>query len=128
MSEPRRHVLIWVTPEFLRSSGMIQLFTEAGIFFPQGEELDEYMQSAVAAGGFAMTGTLAEAHHGAGIWISPVSIPGLELMVPWQFVKSVVTAESQQPPKAFGLMRDLVEGNGAGRKQNERRKSGTSDK
>ena len=32
MSEPRRHVLIWVAPEFLKSSGMIQLFTEASIF------------------------------------------------------------------------------------------------
>ncbi len=123
MSEPRRHVLIWLTPEFLKSSGMIQLFTEAGIFFPQGRELDEYIRSAVAAGGFAITGTLAEAQHGAGIWISPVDTPGLELMIPWQFVKSVVTAESPQPPKAFGLMRELVEANGAGRKQNDTRKS-----
>ncbi len=32
MTEPRRHVLIWVSPEFLKSSGMVQLFTEAGIF------------------------------------------------------------------------------------------------
>jgi len=128
MSEPQRHVLIWVTPEFLKSSGMIQLFTEAGIFFPQGEELDEYIQSAVAAGGFAITGTLAEAHHGAGIWISPVGTPGLELMVPWQFVRSVVTAESPHPPKAFGLMRELAETNGARRKQSDERKSRNRDK
>lgn len=123
MSEPQRHVLIWVTPEFLKSSGMIQLFTEAGIFFPQGNELDKYIQSAVAAGGFAITGTLTDVHHGAGIWISPVDTPGLELMVPWQFVRSVVTAESPHPPKAFGLMRELAETNGTGRRQSDERKS-----
>lgn len=119
MSDERRHVLIWVAPEFLKSPGMIQLFTEAGVFFPRGNQLDEYIQAATTAGGFAITGTLADAGHGAGIWISPVSISGLELMIPWQFVKSVVTAESPHPPKEFGLMRDLVEGNGGGNKQND---------
>jgi hypothetical protein len=108
MSEARRHVLIWVVPEFLKSPGMVQLFTEAGIFLPPAEELEEYFRSAEAAGGFAMTGTLAEMGHGAGIWISPVNVPGLELMVPWQFVKSVVTAESPQASKVFGLMTDAA--------------------
>lgn len=126
MSEVRRHVLIWVAPEFLRSSGMVQLFIEAGIFLPQEDELDEYIRSAEAAGGFAMTGMLAEAQHGAGIWISPVNGPGLELMIPWQFVKSVVTAESPQSSKAFGLMRDLAQLNGAGKKQKEQRKARNS--
>ena len=114
MSEPRRHVLIWVAPEFLKSSGMIQLFTEASIFVPPQNDLEEYIRSAEAAGGFAMTGRLAEATHGAGIWISPVNVPGLELMVPWQLVKSVVTAESTQ--SAFGLMSDLAQP-GAGAKK-----------
>jgi hypothetical protein len=109
MSEPQRHVLIWVAPEFLKSSGMIQLFTEAGIFHPPENDLDEYIRSAEAAGGFAMTGRLAEVHHGAGIWISPVAVPGLELMIPWQLVKSVVTAESPESSRAFGLMSDLVQ-------------------
>ena len=95
MSEPRRHVLIWVAPEFLKSSGMIQLFTEASIFLPPLNDLDEYIHSAEAAGGFAMTGRLVEANHGAGIWISPVNVPGLELMIPWHLVKSVVTAGNQ---------------------------------
>ena len=103
MSEVRRHVLIWLAPEFLKSSGMIQLFTEAGIFTVSDEELDDYIEAAKAAGGFALTGTLAEAGHGAGIWISPVSVPGLELMIPWHFVKSVVTAESPKSSKIFGL-------------------------
>jgi hypothetical protein len=109
MSEPRRHVLIWVAPEFLKSSGMIQLFTEASIFLPPQDDLDEYVRSAEAAGGFAMTGRLAEANHGAGIWISPVNVPGLELMIPWNLVKSVVTAENMQSSKAFGLMSDLAQ-------------------
>jgi hypothetical protein len=116
MSEVRRHVLIWVAPEFLRSSGMIQLFTEAGIFLPSEDELDQYIRSAEAAGGFAMTGRLAEVSHGAGIWISPVNAPGLELMIPWPFVKSVVTAESSQSSKVFGLMIDLAQPNGAAKK------------
>jgi hypothetical protein len=121
MSEARRHVLIWVAPEFLKSSGMIQLFTEASIFLPPENDLDEYIRSAEAAGGFAMTGRLAEVNHGAGIWISPVNVLGLELMVPWQFVKSVVTAESPQSSKAFGLMSDLAQPNETTRKQRERR-------
>jgi hypothetical protein len=109
MSEPRRHVLIWVAPEFLKSSGMIQLFTEASIFVPPQNDLDEYIRSAEEAGGFAMTGRLAEVNHGAGIWISPVTVPGLELMIPWQLVKSVVTAETSESSKAFGLMSDLAQ-------------------
>jgi hypothetical protein len=119
MNETRRHVLLWIAPEFLRSSGMIRLFTEAGIFVPPQDEMDEYMRSAEAAGGFAMTGQLAEANHGAGIWISPADIPGLELMVPWPFIRSVVTAESPQSSRAFGLMQDLVRSNGSGKKAQE---------
>ena len=122
MSEARRHVLIWVAPEFLRSTGMIQLFTEAGIVLPPEDELDEYIRSAETAGGFAITGRLNEANHGAGIWISPVNVPGLELMIPWHFVKSVVTAESPQSPKEFGLMSDLAQPNGTTKKQRERSK------
>ncbi|HWB86307.1 MAG TPA: hypothetical protein VG675_19350 [Bryobacteraceae bacterium] len=122
MTDVRRHVLLWIAPEFLRSTGMVQLFTEAGIFLPPEDDMDEYMRSAEAAGGFAMTGKLAEANHGAGIWISPADIPGLELMVPWPFVRSVVTAESPQPSRAFGLMQDFVQSNGA------RQKSAREDK
>jgi hypothetical protein len=109
MSEPRRHVLIWVAPEFLKSSGMIQLFTEASIFVPPQNDLEEYIRSAEAAGGFALTGRLAEVNHGAGIWISPVTVPGLELMIPWHLVRSVVTAENAESSKAFGLMSDLAQ-------------------
>ena len=119
--------VIWVAPDFLKSSGMIQLFTEASIFLPPDNDLDEYIHSAEAAGGFAMTGRLAEANHGAGIWISPVNVPGLELMIPWHLVKSVVTAESTQSSSAFGLMSDLVQPKTA-KKQRDRNIAHFDDK
>jgi len=87
MGETRRHVLLWVAPEFLKSSGMVQIFKEAGTFSPPEEDLDGYIRSAIAAGGFAVTGKLVEVGHGAGIWISPVDTPALELMVPWQLTR-----------------------------------------
>jgi hypothetical protein len=99
---------------------MIQLFTEASIFLPPQDDLDEYIRLAEAAGGFAMTGRLAEANHGAGIWIAPINVPGLELMIPWNLVKSVITAESSQSSKAFGLMSDLAQPNTGAKKQRER--------
>jgi hypothetical protein len=111
MSEARRHVLIWVVPEFLKSSGMVQLFTEAEILVPPQEGMEEYFRLAEMAGGFAMTGTLASDGHGAGIWISPAKVPGLELMVPWQYVRSVITAESPQASKVFGLTTEVEDRN-----------------
>lgn len=116
MNESSKHVLLWVSPEFLKSPGMVQLFTEAGIFQTQEDDLEDYLRDAEAEGGFAMTGRLAEMHHGAGIWISPVDTPGLELMVPWQFVKSVVTAEGPQTSKAFGLMTDSLDAKSSGKR------------
>jgi hypothetical protein len=113
MSEVRAHVLVWVAPEFLQSSGLVRIFAEAGVLPPSADDLEEYIRSAESAGGFAMTGMLAEARHGAGIWISPANTPGLELMVPWNFVRSVVTAESAES-KAFGLMRSFLRPNGVG--------------
>ena len=109
MSEVRRHVLIWVAPEFLKSSGMVQIFREAGVFSPPGDDMEEYIHAAERAGGFAMTGRLVQAEHGAGVWISPDDALGLELMLPWQFVKSVVTAEDPHSSKIFGLLTDLAQ-------------------
>ena len=121
MTEARRHVLIWVAPEFLRCAGLVRLFIEAGIFSPPEDELDRYISAAEAAGGFALTGMLAEAGHGAGIWISPVDSPGLQLMVPWQFVRSVVTAESPHSSKVFGLMSDIAQSGAPDKRQLQRR-------
>jgi hypothetical protein len=64
-------------------------------------------RAAHEAGGFAITGSLVESGHGAGIWICPVNVPALELMVPWHYVRCVVTAEAPQAPRVFGLMTDL---------------------
>jgi len=114
MSETRRHVLVWVAPEFLGSSGMIQLFTEAGIFLPPEDSLEDYIHAAQEAGGFALTGRLVEASHGAGVFISPLSVPGLELMIPWQFVKTMVTAETAQSSRIFGLNSAMAQPNSAG--------------
>lgn len=41
-------------------------------------------------------------------------------MVPWHLVKSVVTAESAQSSKAFGLMSDMAQANTAAKKHRER--------
>jgi len=125
MTETRRHVLIWLSPDFLKSSGMVQLFTEAGIFVPPESDLNDYIRAAEEAGGFALTGRLVEIHHGAGIWISPETIAGLELMIPWQFVKSVVTAETPQSSKMLGFKADLIQPGSATTKQ-DRKKSRTS--
>jgi hypothetical protein len=43
MGEMRRHVLIWVAPEFLKPPGMIRIFKEAGIFLPPVDELEEIL-------------------------------------------------------------------------------------
>ncbi len=114
MNEARRHVLLWVAPEFLKSSGMIQLFSEAGIFSLPENEMENYIRAAVGAGGFALTGKLADVHHGSGVWISPVNVPGLELMVPWHYVKSIVTAETPQASRIFGLATNLSQVKPAG--------------
>ena len=114
MSETRRHVLVWVAPEFLGSSGMIQLFTEAGIFLPPEGSMDEYIHAAQVAGGFALTGRLVQAGHGAGVFISPIRVPGLELMIPWQFVKTMVTADASQSSRMFGLRSPMAQPSSGG--------------
>jgi hypothetical protein len=73
-----------------------------------------------------MTGRLVESGHGAGIWISPVNVPGLELMVPWYYIKSVVTAEGQPSARIFGLVTDLAEPNSAKQQTNGWKKTGIS--
>jgi len=51
-----------------------------------------------------------DVNHGAGIWISPPGDAGLEIMIPWHSVRSVVTAEEQHQIKIFGLVKDLAKG------------------
>jgi hypothetical protein len=107
LNQVRQHVLVWVAPQFLQSAGMSRILREAEFFSLTDEEWDAFVKSAELAGGFALSGMLAEPNHGAGIWMSPVTMPGLELMVPWAFVRGVVTAKDPESSKMFGLMTEL---------------------
>jgi len=115
--EPQQHVLVWVAPQFLQSTGMLRILREAEFFSIPEEAWGKFVQEAEEAGGFALGGTLVESNHGAGIWIAPPNVHGLQLMIPWPFVRSVVTAQDPHSPKIFGLMAELahepVSSNGA---------------
>ena len=106
MTSDRKHVLVWVAQEFLESGGMLRILEETGLLetgVPEGV----VAVSAEAAGGCAITGLLVESHHGAGVWIAPAKSPGLELMIPWAFVRGIVTAES--PKKILGLTTQVTQ-------------------
>lgn len=105
-SDRRRAVLVWVAPEFLQSPGIIRIFHESELLPVAENKWDDFIRSANESGGFAVEGRLAEANHGAGIWISPESAHTLELMIPWAFVRSVVTAPELEARKVFGLARN----------------------
>lgn len=102
MNDDRKHVLVWVVEEFLRSPGMLRILGESG-FMEQGVPESLVAASAEAAGGCAITGLLVEAHHGAGVWLAPEKSPGLELMIPWSFVRGIVTAETPKTKQILGL-------------------------
>lgn len=102
---PCRHVLVWVDAEFLESEGMLHILQESGAITGQEQEWEKLVAAAEDSGGFALGGTLVESNHGAGIWISPPDTPELEIMIPWHFVRSVVTASEQHQSKIFGLAR-----------------------
>ncbi len=102
---PSRHVLVWVDAEFLESEGMLHILQESGAITGGEQDWEKLVAAAEDSGGFALGGMLVESNHGAGIWISPPSMPGLEIMIPWHFVRSVVTASEQLQSKMFGLAR-----------------------
>jgi hypothetical protein len=102
---PSRHVLVWVDAEFLESEGMLHILQESGVITGGEENWEKLVAAAEDSGGFALGGMLVESNHGAGIWISPPDTPGLEIMIPWHFVRSVVTASEHLQGKIFGLAR-----------------------
>lgn len=102
---PSRHVLVWVDAEFLESEGMLHVLQESGTITGGEQDWEKLVAAAEDSGGFALGGILVESNHGAGIWISPPDMPGLEIMIPWHFVRSVVTASEQLQNKMFGLAR-----------------------
>jgi hypothetical protein len=106
--EPRRHVLVWVAAEFLESEGMLHILHECRAISGTEKDWDKIVESAEDSGGFALAGKLVDANHGAGIWISPLQDAGLEIMIPWHFVRSVVTAEEQRQIKSFGLAHEVL--------------------
>jgi len=103
--QPSRHVLVWVDAEFLESEGMLHILKEAGVITGGEQDWEKLVAAAEDSGGFALGGLLVESNHGAGIWISPSEMPGLEIMIPWRFVRSVVTASEHLQSRMFGLAR-----------------------
>ena len=103
--QPSRHVLVWVDAGFLESEGMLHILQESGAIAGGEQDWEKLVAAAEDSGGFALGGMLVESNHGAGIWISPPHTPGLEIMIPWHFVRSVVTASEPLQSKMFGLAR-----------------------
>ena len=112
VTETRKHVLIWVKQEFLQSPGMLQLLKETGIFSHprrngansrEAAEVNRRLRAQRKAGGLAII-------RPACGFLHPVA-SGLEVLVPWHFVISLVTAEEPQSSKAFGLIIDEAERN-----------------
>ncbi len=108
MTEIRKHVLVWVAAEFLQSEGMLHILEEAGLFPVPETRIDKFFESLEQIGGFAMTGSLIDVHHGAGIWIAPEKSPELQFMIPWGVVRAVLTAEEPRAATIMGLRRDLA--------------------
>ena len=107
-TETRRHVLVWVTKEFLESEGMLHILQESGAVPGQEKDWEKIVEACENSGGFALAGKLVDVNHGAGIWISPPGDAGLEIMIPWHSVRSVVTAEEQHQIKIYGLVKELA--------------------
>lgn len=104
--ERRPQVLVWIAPELLQSPGMLRILHEAELLPVPEDKWEEFIRASMESGGFALGGRLAEIHHGAGIWISPEHEQALEVMIPWMFVRSVVTAPDAEPRRVFGLSRN----------------------
>jgi hypothetical protein len=98
-----RHILVWVTAEYIQSDGMLHILQEAQAIPGHEDNWEKILEAAENTGGFALGGTLVELHHGAGLWISPHGNEALEIMIPWQFVRCVVTAQEPLAGKMFGL-------------------------
>lgn len=101
MDSDRKHVLVWVSEDFLHA-GMLRILKETGLI-PSDMPEARMAESVEQAGGCAITGLLVESPSGAGVWIAPEAAPGLELMIPWGYVRGLVTAESPKTKQILGL-------------------------
>ena len=87
---------------------MLHILQESGAVPGQEKDWETIVEACENSGGFALAGKLVDVNHGAGIWISPPGDAGLEIMIPWHSVRSVVTAEEQHQIKIFGLLKELA--------------------
>jgi hypothetical protein len=87
---------------------MLQILNETGIFSHPQAEWRKLAEAAEQIGGFALSGKLITADHPAGAWICPPTGHGIEVLVPWHFIISLVTAEEPHSAKTFGLIADAV--------------------
>ena len=102
-SDNRLHALVWVDKEFLESEGMLHILHETGLIADKTANWETVVEAAENTGGFALSGLLAEANHGAGIWIAPAHGSSLQMLIPWRAVKCVVTAEKVHETEVFNL-------------------------
>ena len=102
-SEAHLHAMVWVDKEFLESEGMLHILHETGLIADKKADWETVVEAAENTGGFALSGMLAEANHGAGIWLAPPGDSSLQIMIPWRSVKCVVTAERAHDPQVFDL-------------------------
>ena len=55
---------------------MLQILQESGAIPGQAQDWEKIVEAAENSGGFALGGKLADANHGAGIWIFATNGPG----------------------------------------------------
>ena len=111
--QPKRHVLVWVDKVFIESEGMLHLLEEAGVLVSNRASRqagwEKIVEAAENTGGFAISGTVVDDRHGAGIWICPQGGESLEIMIPWGVVRTVITAQQPESEKIFGLITGIAE-------------------
>jgi len=101
--ETPRHALVWITKDFLESEGMLRILEETGMMADRSGDWEKVVEAAENTGGFALTGTLTEIH-GPGIWIASPVDPGIQMLIPWHFIRCVVTAQEHPVSRMMGLM------------------------
>ena len=95
--------MVWVDKEFLESEGMLHILHETGLIADKKSNWETIVEAAENTGGFALSGMLGDANHGAGIWVAPPGETSVQMLIPWRAVKCVVTAEEPHDPKVFSL-------------------------
>ena len=110
--QPKRHVLVWVDKVFIESEGMLHLLEEAGVLVynraSRQSGWEKIVEAAENAGGFAISGSMVEDRHAAGIWICPQD-ESLQIMIPWGVVRTVISAQQPESEKIYGLISGIAD-------------------